>query len=136
MNSQAAGRLFTNIFVLLIGLILTAPPLYKTITYVTNMRQSISVQGEVVKRGQGAYMGSKPFIAFVDSTGERHIIKSKISYHWFFAPKMGDKIKILYRKDAPQDAKVASRLHYFFIPFLFISIGLLMIFSVLLNRIK
>lgn len=136
MNSQSAGRLFTNIFVLIIGLILIGPTLYKVFSYATLLRQGITVQGEVVKRGEGAFIGCKPFVTFADSTGNSHTIKSTVSYHWFFAPKRGDEITIVYTKEAPQEAIVASLLHYICIPSIFISIGLLMVFSVLFNRIK
>lgn len=73
--------------------------------------------GKVVKPGKGQYLGCKPFIEFYDVEDSKIEIKSEINYYIFFCPKIGDKIKILYTKNDPTKAIVASLLHYLIIQF-------------------
>ena len=109
---------------------------YKIYTFVNHKKESLIAIGKVVKQGKGQYLGCKPYIEFFDFEGSQIEIKSEINFHIFFCPKIGDKIKIYYNKNEPKNALIASRLHYFIIPGLFIILGIYCLYSIFTKRIK
>lgn len=130
------GHFLTKCIILIFSLLFIIPCSYKIYSYMNLKKESLMTIGKVVKSGKGQYLGCKPYIEFYDTEGSKIEIKSAINYHIFFCPKIGDKIKILYKKNDPTNAIVAGILHYFVIPGLFIMIGIYSIYSVFTKKIR
>lgn len=52
-----------------------------------------------------------------------HEIRSRVNYHWFFAPTVGSTMHVRYPSNQPENAIVDSYFHYLIIPMVFILIG-------------
>jgi len=130
------GTLFTKCLILIFALLFIIPCSYKIYSYINYKKESLIAIGEVVKPGKGQYLGCRPYVEFYDDEGSKIEIKSAINYHIFFCPKIGDKVKIVYKKNDPKSAKIASLLHYFIFPGLFVIIGIYFLYSIFTKRIK
>lgn len=107
----------------LLGVILLFPATVKVTRYGILCMHSTAVTGTVTRAGMGAYMGAKPYVAFTDRHGMVHEIKSRVNYHWFFAPTVGSAMRVRYPSNQPESAIVDSYFHYLVIPMLFILMG-------------
>jgi hypothetical protein len=135
MNSETIGNLVLRGFVVLLGILLTIPSVYKIGHYVFHSRRSIETVGEVVKSGRGMFLGCKPFIEFYAENQRKVVIKSNVNYFVFFCPEKGDKISLTYRKENPEIAVLSSNLHNVFIPAFFIIVGAFFLYSTVSGRI-
>jgi len=135
INSDYIGYILTRIVVFLLGSIFLFPSTYKVISYCITRYKSYAVYGEVIRQGCGAYMGCKPYVTYKDRSGNSHEIKSRINFYWYFAPKRGDRLKVLFLERDPGIAIVDSFLHYIAIPLVFSIIGAFLVISVFSGRI-
>ena len=68
-------------------------------------------------------MGGRPFVEYKDMQGTSYERKSKAKTHWFFAPKVGEKIRVFYDKRDPNIAIVDNTFYYIVLPLCFIIAG-------------
>jgi hypothetical protein len=81
------------------------------------------VNGVIIDSSRGRGIGGRPFVEYKDLLGNSYERKSKAKTHWFFSPKVGEKIKVFYKKRNPNVAIVDSAFYYIFLPILFIVFG-------------
>ena len=128
MIRTSIGNLATKLLILSLGLLFLLPPAYKLYTYCAFRCRAISIDGIIIHSSRGRDLGSRPFVEYKDLLGNLHERKSKAKTHWFFAPKVGEKIKVLYDKRNPDVAIVDSTFYYIFLPLFFIAIGACFLF--------
>lgn len=133
IDKATGGNIFTNIFILSIGLLFLLPAAYKIHRFASFSHNAFLVNGTVEKEGTGRFLGSKPFIRYASEDGSEHEFKSEINYYWFFAPNKGNDIEILVLKDFPGSAITNSYLHYIIIPLILFSIGISIVAFLLKN---
>ena len=80
-------------------------------------------------------MGGRPFVEYKDMQGTSYERKSKAKTHWFFAPKVGEKIKVFYDERDPTEAIVDNTFHYILLPLFLIISGISCIFFVVKDSI-
>jgi hypothetical protein len=136
VTSDLLGSLLVRAMVFTLGCIVLIPTAAKIINYTILRHNSSAVYGIVVKQGCGAYIGCKPEVAYRDQNGLLYHVKSTINFHWFFVPKKDAKIRILFRKDAPEISIIDSTLHYIAIPLAFVILGSFLVVTAFSNRIK
>ena len=128
MIRTSIGNLATKLLILSLGLLFLLPPAYKLYTYCAFRCRAISIDGIIIHSSRGRDLGSRSFVGYKDFLGNLHERKSKAKTHWFFAPKVGEKIKVLYDKRNPDVAIVDSTFYYIFLPLFFIAIGACFLF--------
>ena len=79
--------------------------------------------GKVEHPASSRGLGGRPLIQYEDNSGLVHEFKSVAKTHWFFRPETGEKIKIYFDKDEPQNAIVDSLFFYVVLPMIFICMG-------------
>ena len=136
MLSTLAGNIGTKLIVLSLGLLFLLPSAYKLYTYCTFRFHAISVDGIITDASRGRDLGGRPFVTYQDLQGNSHGIKSKAKTHWFFAPKVGEKIKVIYDKRNPDVAIVDSTIHYIVLPLFFITTGVSFLFCLLRDSLS
>ena len=124
MQTSAIGNIFTKILMLVVGLLFLLPPAYKLATYAAFRFHAITVEGTIADGSRGRDLGGRPFVEYTDQQRNAYEIKSKAKTHWFFAPKVGEKVKVFYDGRDPRKAIVNINIHYTFIPICFIATGL------------
>ena len=67
---------------------------------------------------------------YKDTRGNIYEIRSEAKTHWFFAPKKGEEIRVMFLQHDPQKAVVDSTFHYILLPLLFCMVGTAVVFSV------
>lgn len=130
MKPDFFGNLFVKLIVLSLGCILLLPSAYKFYSYVIFRSHAVSVYGNVEKAMGSGITGGRPFIGYKDTQGKAHSFKSKAKTNWFFTPKKGDKIKVLFLENDPQKAIVDSLFYYILLPISFCLIGIMFILYV------
>lgn len=135
IDSDFIGYILTRVVVFLLGSIFLFPSIYKVVSYGITRYESYAVYGQVIRRGCGAYMGCKPYVTYKDRSGNSHEIKSRVNFYWYFAPKRGDRLKVLILEKDPGAAIVDSTLHYVAIPLAFSLIGAFLVISAFSERI-
>lgn len=128
MKSNIVGRLFVNTTVVVLGLIVLIPSLYRISDFFHHHYRSATIDGEVVHKGMGRTFGCRPNIQYADSNGDIQDFKTKIIYHFFICPEKGENLKILYREGMPEKTIVASYFHHVFFSTIFILIGLYLLY--------
>ena len=128
MLPASLGNLGTRLTILFLGLLLLLPPAYKLYIYCEFRCHAVSVDGIIIDSSRGRDLGGRPFVEYKDLLGNTYERKSKAKTHWLFAPKVGEKIKVFYKKDAPDVAIVEGLFHYVFLPLLFIAVGSCLLF--------
>lgn len=134
MLPTSIGNLFTRLIVLSLGLLFLLSSGYKLCTYCAFRYHAISVDGIIVDPSRGRDIGGRPFVEYKDSLGNLYGRKSRAKTHWFFAPKIGEKVKVHYDKSDPNVAIVDSTLHYIFFPLIFIAMGAGLLFCLIRDR--
>jgi hypothetical protein len=117
------AKLIIQIFIFLLGFMVFAAGAAKIYTYTTYRFWGEATLGEVEHPASSRGIGGRPLIQYADSSGLLHEFKSVAKTHWFFKPETGEKIKIYFDKDEPQNAIVDSLFFYVVLPLFFISIG-------------
>ena len=135
-NADLLGYFFTKFMMLIFGSLLFFPATSKIISYSITRNTSSVVYGTVARPGCGRYLGCRPLVVYRDHNGTTHEMKSTINYHWFFAPKEGETVKILYHRNAPDIFIIDSILHYVAIPLIFAFLGILIFISTFSGKIK
>ena len=128
MLPTSIGNFTTKLIILFFGLFFLLPPGYKLYTYCAFRFNAVPVDGIIVDPSRGRDLGGRPFVEYKDSRGNSYERKSKAKTHWFFAPKVGEKIKVFYNKRDPNVAIVNSAFYYIYLPLFFIVIGACFIF--------
>ena len=128
MLPASIGNIVTKLIILSLGLLFLLPSASKLFTYCAFRYHAISVDGIIIASSRGRDLGSRPFVGYKDLLGNLYERKSKAKTHWFFAPKVGEKVKVLYDKHDPNVAIVDSAFYYIFLPLCFIVIGACFIF--------
>lgn len=131
--SVKKSSLATNLFMLCIGLILSLPAAHRVYVYATFSMGAVFVQGAVDKPAAGADFGGRPLVRYHDLQGQEHIFKSRVKTHFLRAPRNGEEIRVMFLKTDPGTAMVESRLHYIFLPLLFIAVGVAVVVKALKN---
>lgn len=131
MESNIFGNLFVKLFALSLGLVFLLPSAYKFYGYCSFRYHSVAVSGNVSKPMQGRDIGARPFVEYKDTHGNVYDVRSKAKTNWFFAPKYGDEIKVLFLEQNPQVAIVDSAFYYILLPLVFCAIGAVFLFFVL-----
>ena len=106
-----------------LGLLFLLPPAYKLYNYCVFRAHAISVDGIITDALRGGDMGGRPFVEYKDLQGKSYERKSKAKTHWFFAPKVGEKITVFYDESDPTKAIVDNTFHYIVLPLCFILAG-------------
>jgi hypothetical protein len=88
------------------------------------------VVGFIIDSSRGRDLGGRPFIEYKDQQGKLYQKKSIAKTHWFFSPKVGEKMKVFYDERDPNIAIVDSKFHYIFLPLCFIAVGVCFLFYV------
>jgi hypothetical protein len=122
------GNFATKIIILSFGLLFLLPSAYKLYAYCAFRLHAVSVNGTIIDSSRGKDLGSRPFIEYKDLLGNSYERKSKVKTHWFFAAKVGEKIKVFYDRHDPTVAIVDSAFHYIILPLTFIAIGICFLF--------
>jgi hypothetical protein len=86
------------------------------------------VEGIITDASRGRDMGGRPFVQYKDLHGNSYERKSKAKTHWFFAPKVGEKIRVFYDKSNPNVAIVDNTFHYIILPLFLAAIGVCCLF--------
>lgn len=130
------GNFVIKLIMLSLGLLFLLPPAYKLYTYCAFRSHAISVDGIIIDSSRGRDMGGRPFVEYKDAQGKSYERKSKAKTHWFFAPRVGEKIKVFYDKQDPNIAIVNDTFHYIILPLGFIITGICFIFYVLRDSLS
>lgn len=130
MKSDLFGNLFVKLFASLLGLIFLLPSAYKFYNYCIFRYHSVAVYGNVERPMQGRDIGGRPFVEYKDTRGNIYDVRSKAKTSWFFAPKKGAEIKVLFLKNNPKVAIVDSVFYYILLPLLFCAVGAAVLFYV------
>ncbi|MBT8346752.1 MAG: DUF3592 domain-containing protein [Desulfofustis sp.] len=117
------SKLFIQLFILSLGVMVFAAGASKIYTYGNYRVWGESTYGVVERPASGRGLGGRPLVRYEDNSGLVHEFKSVAKTHWLFRPVTGDKIKIYFSKDEPQNAIIDSLFFYLFLPILFISVG-------------
>ena len=133
MKSHLFGEILVKLFALSLGLIFLLPSAYKFYSYCKFRYHSIAVYGNVEKSMHGRDIGGRPFVEYKDSRGNVYDVRSKAKTNWFFAPKKGDELKVLYLKHDPKVAIVDSLFYYIVLPLIFCAVGATVLFHVFKN---
>jgi hypothetical protein len=136
MLPTSAGNIATKLIILSLGLLFLLPSAYKLYTYCTFRYHAISVDGIITDALRGRDLGGRPFVTYQDLLGNSYERKSKAKTHWLFAPKVGEKIKVLYDKRNPAVAIVDSTIHYIVLPLIFIATGACFLFCLLRDSLS
>jgi hypothetical protein len=131
MKSDLFGNLMVKLLVLSLGLFLFLSFAYKFYSYAIFRYHSVAVYGKVEKAMWGGDIGGRPFIDYKDTLGKIHSFRSKAKTNWFFAPKKGDKVKVFFLKNDPQQAIVDSVFYYILLPLVFCVLGAAILFTFL-----
>jgi hypothetical protein len=123
MKTNFFGNLFLKLFTLALGLVLLFPCAYRIYTYCAFRYHAVAVNGHVEKSMQGHDIGGRPLVEYKDTQGNVLEVRSKAKTNWFFAPKKGDEIRVLFLKRDPQVAIVDSVFYYILLPLTFCVIG-------------
>jgi len=125
---KSFGNLFTKLLFLALGFLFLIPSAYKLYTYGVFRYHAIFVDGIIVDASRGRDLGGRPFVKYRDLLGKSYESKSKVKTHWFFAPQVGEKIKVFYDNRDPNQAIIDSTFHYVLLPLGFISAGVVFLF--------
>ncbi len=136
MIPTSAGNIATKLIILSLGLLFLLPSAYKLYTYCTFRYHAISADGIITDASRGRDLGGRPFVTYQDLLGNSYERKSKAKTHWFFAPKVGEKIKVLYDKRNPAVAIVDSTIHYIVLPLIFIATGACLLYCLLRDSLS
>lgn len=128
MSPPSIENLATRLIILSLGLLFLLPSAYKLYTYCEFHFHAVSVDGVIIDPSRGRDWGSRPFVEYKDSLGNLHERKSKAKTHWFFAAKVGEKIRVLYDTRDPDIAIVDSRFYYIILPLFFVATGVCFLF--------
>ena len=123
MSSTLIGNLIIKLIILFLGLLFLLPPAYKLYKYCAFRYHAVSVDGIIIDPLRGRDLGARPFVEYKDLMGNSYERKSKAKTHWFFAPKVGEKIKVFYNKSDPNVAIIDSEFYYIILPLFFIAAG-------------
>jgi hypothetical protein len=138
LNRQVStfiGNLVTKLMILSLGLVFLLPAAYKSYTYYEFRRHAVSVDGIITKSSRGGDIGGRPFVEYKDLQGKSYGIKSRAKTHWFFAPRVGEKLSVYYDKNDPNNAIVDSVFYYILLPIGFMAVGVGVIFYVIRDSI-
>ena len=130
------GKLATKAMILSLGLLFLLPSGYKLYTYCAFRYHAVSVNGVITDASRGRDLGSRPFVEYKDLQGNAYERKSRAKTHWFFAPRVGEQIKVYYDKSNPAVAIVDSTFYYIVLPLCFIAIGAGFIFCLLRDSLS
>lgn len=133
MNCDRIAPLFLKGLVLLLGIIIIMPTLYKAVNYTAMRLQSRLVYGTVSRIGQGQYLGSRPYVTFTGVNGKTYEVRSAVNYYFLFAPQLGDRVRVFYKESDPESALVDNWVHYILLPLVFLGVGFSLIYSVSTN---
>ena len=123
MLPMSIGNIVTKLFILVLGLLFLLPPAFKLCNYSVFRLHAISVDGIITDASRGRDMGGRPIVEYKDLHGKSYEKKSKVKTHWFYKPKVGEKVKILYDEHDPNIAIVDNTFHYIILPMFFIAVG-------------
>tara|TARA_B100000614_G_C14400753_1_gene433598 strand:+ start:298 stop:729 length:432 start_codon:yes stop_codon:yes gene_type:complete len=115
-------------FILLLGLCILLPVGTKLWRYTRFYLNSEETRGVVTTAFKSRIAGTRPFVAFKDSTGHVHEFQTKILFHWAFTPKLGDEIPVRYHLKDPSRAVIDSPFFNLVMPLCFFLVGLLMVY--------
>ena len=135
-SKRIAGRFFLKGMVFLFGVLLIIPPGCKLFNYLRIKNQGHETVGYVTRPGTGNYIGAKPFVGFQDRAGNHHEVRSKVNYHFFFAPKTDDRFNVYYYEADPEEALVDSPFHYFYLPLFFMAVGGYLLFCAFIKKME
>lgn len=121
------GSLFQKLIALFCGLCLLIPFGYRLYSYGVFKYQSVAVEGVVTKSLRGRDIGGRAFVEYKDLDGNVHEFASKYKIHWLYAPKIGERISVLYLAHDPDTVIVDSWFHYLVLPLFLIAVGLSLI---------
>ena len=110
------------------GLLFLLPSAYKLYTYCVFRYHAIAVDGVISHASRGRDLGSRPFVEYRDLQGNAYERKSKAKTHWFYAPQVGERLKVYYDQRDPTIAIVDSMFHYVVMPLLFFAAGACFLF--------
>ncbi len=136
MDCDNSANLFLRSFVFLLGLIIIVPTMYKVYHYTTLRMHCSLTYGWVSRTGQGQYLGSRPYVTFSDANGVIHEVRSNVNYYFLFAPQIGKKLRVFYRESEPESALVDNWVHYILLPVIFLCLGGILIYSVVVNSFR
>jgi hypothetical protein len=122
-NATLFGNLVTMLFMALLGFLFLVPATYKLYNYCRFRTHSVAVYGIIDKASRGRDWGARPLVQYEDFQGNVYEIKSKAKTHWFIAPKKGERIKVLFLAQNPENAIVDSLFHYIVFPVLLMAVG-------------
>lgn len=135
-RKRIAGKYFLKAMVFSFGILLVFPSGCKLYNYLRIKNQGYETVGYVTKPGTGNYIGARPFVGFEDRDDNHHVVRSKVNYHFFFAPKTGDTFSVYYYEAAPEEALVDSPFHYFYLPIFFIAVGGYLLFCAFKKKME
>lgn len=126
MNMDA---FFQKLVSIALGLCLVVPFGYRICTYGIFKYQSNAVDGAVVKPLRGGDIGGRAILEYKDLNNNTHEIVSKYKTHWFFAPRPGERIRVLFQPQEPEVAIVDSFFHYIALPLFCVVLGISLMYS-------
>lgn len=121
-------HLVEKIAVIAIASILIIPGAYKLSYYGLVVKRSNLHTGIITKQGLGRFIGCKPMIEFYDKNGQKREFKSEINYHFFFCPKVGEKVKVFSEKMNPAKTHTFSIVHFIVIPVILLGVGMFVLY--------
>ena len=123
------GNLFTKLLLLAMGFLFLLPSAYKLYTYGLFRAHAVVVDGVIVDASRGRDIGGRPFVEYKDQQGALYERKSKAKTHWFFAPQVGEKVRVFYDNRDPNKAIVDNTFHYILVPICFMAAGVYFLVS-------
>jgi len=123
MRSASPGAVFVRFFVFSLGLLLVIPACHKLYSYGSYRYKGTAGYGTISHPLSSRDMGGRPLIRYTDGEGTTHEFKSRAKTHWFYTPRKGERVKIYFHKDRPDEVIVANPFHYVVLPLVFLAVG-------------
>jgi hypothetical protein len=128
------GWLVQKLVAVVCALCLLIPFTYRLYTYGVFKYQSVAADGIVVKSLRGRDIGGRAFLEYKDVHGRVHEIVSRYKINWFFAPREGERVRVLFLPHAPEKALVDSSFHYLVVPLACMAVGIALLISAMKRK--